>query len=98
MRKPTSILNLKIIEFLFTDDKLTSMLKARDKNEKAVGTELSCKFLRRDEGDKKKSIYIVQFIYKTKNNYKEDSDDLRVIVTVKDSNPVEFKIEDIKPY
>ncbi len=98
MKKPTSILNLKIIQHLFKDEELTSMLRARDKHEKAAGIELSCKFMRRDEDNLSKSIYLVQFIYKTKDNYREDSDDLRVTVEVTDSRPINFKIADIKPF
>lgn len=98
IKKPTSILNLKILQFLFSDENLKSKLKARDQNKKAAGVELSCKFMRKDEDNPKKSIYMVQFIYSTEGNYKEDTDDLHVMVEVTNSKPVQFDITYIKKF
>lgn len=98
MKKPTSALNFQILQFLFSDERLVQKLEARDQHQHAAGIELSCKFMRRDEDDRAASHYMVLFIYKTKNNFREDTDDLRVFVSVKDGDPVQIEITDVKPF
>lgn len=98
MLKPTSKLNVQIIEFLTKNEEIKELLNERDHHKKAIGVELHCRFRGKDPSDNKISRYVVDFVYRTEDNFNESDDDIRVFLEVLDKHPVEMKIVKIKKY
>lgn len=98
MQKPTSDLNLQIIKYALQQPKVKILLDARDIEKRTFGIEMNCKFYKRNPTDHTKSAYIIEFVYEVDSDRLEKTDDVSVIVEVKEGNPPTFEILNIRNY
>ena len=96
MQKPTSDLNLQIIKYVMEQSQVKILLNARDVHKRTFGVEMNCKFYKRNTADHTKSAYIVEFVYEVDSDPLEMTDDVSVIVEVKEGNPPAFEILNIR--
>lgn len=98
MQKPTSDLNLQIIKYTIQQPQVKVLLDARDAEKRTFGIEVNCKFYKRNPADHTKSAYIIEFVYEVDSDPLEMTDDVSVIVEVKEGNPPTFEILNIRKY
>lgn len=98
MKKPTAQLNYQIINFVCSQPEIISALEVRDQHDLVMGTELTCQFLGKSKSDSNTTHYMILFIYRTKNNFREERDDLRIFLDVINDTPPRFSITSIHPF
>jgi len=95
MQKPTSKLNVEIIEFVMQNNVIQNLLNARDSHSQTFGIEITCKFYSSNRNNPRLSAYKVEFIYDTQSQANNLRDDISVMVEVTEANPAQFIVRDI---
>lgn len=98
MVKQTSLLNFDIIQFVMRDQRIQSLISARDHHPLTFGMEILCRYVRANPSDSTLSEYTVDFVYYVTDQRLEIKDDVSVLVSVKQGNPVGFCILNIRTY
>lgn len=99
MQKPTSDLIFHIIRYVIENPDIKRKLSGRDNSPDAFAKNIKCEFYKNHSTNKSLSAYKVYFMYCTRYPEElEETDDIVVLVEVKEGSPPTFRILSVKVF